>query len=73
MKLRKVDVKGTCNIRFIISMTASDGREVCWYFETVERFLNKAEKGNWRNAIAADLRRGRQALRDIINNRAGEA
>ena len=54
-------------------MTASDGREACWYLETVERFMNKAENGNWRNAIAADLRRGRQALRDIINNLAGEA
>lgn len=73
MKLRKVDVKGTDNIRFIISMTASDGREACWYLETVERSLNKEDKGNWRNAIAADLRRGRQALRDIINNLAGKA
>ncbi len=54
-------------------MTASNGREACWYVETVKRSLNKADKGNWRNAIAADLLRGRQALRDIINNRAGKA
>lgn len=73
MKLRKVDVKGTQNIRFILSMTVSNGREACWHVETVKRYLDKNDHGNWRHAIAHDLRRGRQALRDIINNRAGKA
>lgn len=54
-------------------MTASNGREACWYVETVKRFLDKDGPENMRYAIAADLHRGRQALRDIINNRAGKA
>lgn len=73
MKLRKVDAKGTQNIRFILSMTASNGREACWYVETVKRFLDKDGPENMRYAIADDLHRGRQSLRDIINNRAGKA
>lgn len=73
MRLQKADVNGTQNIRFILSMTASDGSEARYYVETVKRYLDKADPQNWREAAAKDLIAVRQKLRDMVNNSAGKA
>lgn len=73
MRLQKADVNGTQNIRFILSMTASDGREARYYVETEKHRLDKEDPQNWREAVAKDLIAGRQKLRDMVNNSAGKA